>query len=273
MINKLSKFLIFLFLPAYCFASAKVVTSISPIASIVAMLLDEQIEVISLANSNGCPHHHTVKLSDLSDIKTADINIYIDKDFDYFAAKLMNINARKIIKLSDFQELKIIFNNGKPNWHLWLDLGNVEILLKKLSILFIDQFPESKQSIIKRLENSLIKISDLSRIKDNTLSDLSQILLFSDSLEYFFAYNNNVIKSDYSSNKNLNYINQFQYILNENPFLKCLVFSTDQDTKFYNKYNKKIIQLESENWHSSKDLSNLYFTQYVKMIQLVKRCQ
>ncbi|RYE06372.1 MAG: hypothetical protein EOP33_04100 [Rickettsiaceae bacterium] len=271
--KKFYKLLLLLLIHNYCSANPKIVVSITPIASIVSMLLGQEAEIISLANSNGCPHQHAAKLSDLNNIKNSDISIYIDKQFDHFAAKLMSEHAKEIIVIGDIDELKITYNNNVPNLHLWLDLSNVKCMLKQLSSIFIKQFPKLEQHITKNLNDSIIKIDNLAATKNNVLSNSSQVMLFSDSLEYFFNYNHNVIISNYSLSKNISYVNTFRDILEKNSHLKCFVFSAEQDTTFYNQYNKKIVKLQSENWQLSKDLSELYFIKYTEMIKLIEQCQ
>ncbi|MFU7502495.1 MAG: metal ABC transporter substrate-binding protein [Candidatus Tisiphia sp.] len=107
----------------------KIVTSITTLASIIAMLVKEQAEIVAIANNNDCPHHYNLRPSDLKKVKDADIVFYIDEQFDGFAGKLMNGHSKNVIKISNFNRLKIINNDSYSNWHIWLDLDNVKILL------------------------------------------------------------------------------------------------------------------------------------------------
>ena len=69
-------------------AKPKIVTSITPIASLVSMLTQDEAEVIAINVSSGCPYHYQMKPSDKQKIFDAKILIYIDEGFDSFAAKL-----------------------------------------------------------------------------------------------------------------------------------------------------------------------------------------
>jgi zinc transport system substrate-binding protein len=255
-------------------AKPKIVTSITPLASIVAMLVRDNAEVSSIVTNNICPHHYHLKLSDLDKVRKANIVIYIDDQFDNFVPKLMDTNNSHIIKISNFKSLKIVNNNGHPNWHFWLDLSNVQILLEELSLKLAGHFPERREVIYQNLGKAKKRIGDLAIIKTKILSDLPKVILLSDSLEYFFIDNNLEVNKLYQPNhKSLKYVANLQQLLKE-PNNKCLILSSDQDGKFYQKFNSPIIQLESENWQTSKEeMVDLFYNQYLKMINQVAMCK
>ncbi|MFU7503349.1 MAG: metal ABC transporter solute-binding protein, Zn/Mn family, partial [Candidatus Tisiphia sp.] len=75
---------------AFASGKVKIVTSITPLAAIIAMLVKDQAEIVAIANNDDCPHHYNLKPSDLKKVKDADIVFYIDEQFDGFVGKLMN---------------------------------------------------------------------------------------------------------------------------------------------------------------------------------------
>lgn len=253
-------------------AKLKVVTSITPLASIAAMLLEDNAEITTVAASNSCPHHFHPTPSSLKAVKDADINIYIDESFDGFAHKLMKNNSKNIIRIGDFNLLNILKDSKGQNWHLWLDLNNVHIILVELSKKFTSQFPNLKKVIENNLEKSLLRITELSKIKKQKLLQVANIVLLSDSLEYFFAGNLSSVKNFEPDHKSLKFLKLLDSLLLNANKQYCLILSTDQNIEFYKKYRYPVVQLESENWIAEDDLKNLYFNKYLKMLEELQLC-
>ncbi len=258
----------FIFFSFTSYAKPKIVTSITPIASIAAMLVKDKAEIESLAISNGCPHHYNLKPSDLAKVKNANIAIYIDKEFDGFAEKLINNHANTIIKISDIKDLNII----KGNWHIWLDLDNVKVLLQEFTKIFSEKFPELQQDINNNLELAMKELQDLQEAKNNEFANIKDVILLSDSSEYFFVDTNIRTTKLYSdSQKSLRYFSKLDSLIKESNN-KCLVLSTEQNPNLYNKLNVKTVILNSENWDIKNIDSESYRNQYLQMINQVRGC-
>ncbi len=256
--------ILFFSIPSY--AKPKIVTSITPIASIAAMLIKDKAEIESLAVSNGCPHHYNLKPSDLNKVKNADIAIYIAKEFDVFAEKLINNYAKTIIKISDIKDINTI----KDNWHIWLDLDNVIIILQEFAKIFSTKFPELQQDINNNLELAIKELQNLQETKNNELASLKDVILLSDSSEYFFVNTNIRTTKLYSdSQKSLRYLSKLDSLIKESNNT-CLVLSIDQNPNLYNKLNVKTVILNSENWDIKNIDSRSFQNQYLQMINQVK---
>ncbi|WP_410526180.1 metal ABC transporter solute-binding protein, Zn/Mn family [Rickettsia endosymbiont of Urophora cardui] len=257
-----------LFFSFTSYAKPKIVTSITPIASIAAMLVKDKADIESLAVSNGCPHHYNLKPSDLAKVKNANIAIYIDEEFDGFADELINNHANTIIKISDTEDLKII----KDNWHIWLDLDNTRIILQKFAKIFSEKFPDLQQDINNNLELAMKELQDLQETKNNEFANIKDVILLSDSSEYFFIDTNIRTTKLYSdSQKSLRYFSKLDSLTKESNN-KCLVLSTEQNPNLYNKLNVKTVILNSENWDIKNIDSESYRNQYLQMINQVKGC-
>jgi zinc transport system substrate-binding protein len=152
------------------FAKPKIVTSIVPLASIVAMLVKDKAEISSIMTINACPHHYHAQPSSIAQVREADIVIYINDQFDEFAAKLMTNHSKKIIQVSNFKSLIITSSHGHPNWHLWLGLSNVRILLEELSRELTKQLPEMGDYIYQNLAEAKAQIANLAMIKAEKLN-------------------------------------------------------------------------------------------------------
>lgn len=250
----------------------KIVTSITPLAAIIAMLVKEQAEVISIANNSGCPHHYNLKPSDLEKIQNADIVFYINEQFDGFIGKLMKGYSKNIVKISNMPGLNIVKNNSYNNWHIWLDLYNVQVLLEQLAKILVEQFPDIRVYIHENLAKSKQQIETLSQIKKDRLSLLSDVILLTDSLEYFFDDAQYRVTKLYNSNqKSLKYISNIEQILSASNS-KCLIISLDQNSAVYKHLNAILVIVESENWQVDKMSDELFYRQYLKIINQVTKC-
>ncbi len=259
-------FLTFFSLTSY--AKPKIVVSIMPIASIVSILVKDKADIESLAINSDCPHHYNIKPSDLAKVKNADIAIYINEQFDGFAEKLIDNHSKNIIKISDIKSLTTI----KDNWHIWLDLDNVRILLQEFARIFSEKFPELQEDINNNLSAALKELNKLQEIKNNEFVTIKDVILLSDSSEYFFVNTNIKTAKLYSeSQKSLRYIRKLEDLIKESNN-KCLVLSNEQNSRLYDKLNAKIIILNSENWNVKNVDSNTFQNQYLQMINQVKKC-
>jgi zinc transport system substrate-binding protein len=266
MINKLFTILTLILINHSATAKPKIVASITPIASIVAMLVQDQVELQTITTTKGCPHHYNLKPSDLKTIEDANLVIYVSDEFDGFTAKLMKSHNTNVIKISDMKSIRIIDNN----WHFWLDLNNVQNLLAELSFILIKQFPEMKSTIYSNLDKSKKQIENLKDLKNLKLSNLQKVILLNDSLEYFFSFQENKIRL-YQSHNSPRYIATLEKILSTST-KNCLVLSSDQQDKVYKKFNTTTIELDSENWTINGKIETLFYNHYIEMIDEVAKC-
>lgn len=272
MIKKIFTIIILLFsYQSFANSKIKIVTSITPLAAIVSMLVKDKAEVTAIASNNGCPHHYNLKPSDLQKVQDTDIVLYINEEFDGFVGKLMSQNNKNIIRVSDFPKLNLIKDNNCNNWHIWLDLYNVQIILEKLSKIIIKQIPDLGVFIKQNLQESKKQIEKLVKIRNQQLSSLQDIILLTDSLEYFFESKYNVIKLYSPNQKSLKYIDNLKRKLSESDS-KCLILNIEQDSLIYQNLKANIVEVESENWKVDKINNELFYNQYLKIINQVTKC-
>ncbi|WP_347939192.1 metal ABC transporter substrate-binding protein [Rickettsia oklahomensis] len=258
----------FTFFSFASYAKPKIVVSITPIASIISMLVKDKTDIESLATNSNCPHHYHLKPTDLAKVKNAYISIYINEQFDGFAKKLIDNHSQNIIKISDIKSLTTI----KDNWHIWLDLNNAAILLQEFAQIFSEKFPELEEDINNNLSAALKELNKLQEIKNNELATLKDVILLSDSTEYFFLNTNIKTAKLYSeSQKSLQYIRNLEALI-KGSNNKCLVLSNEQNSQLYDKLNTKMIILNSENWNVKSINSNTFQNQYLQIIDQVKKC-
>lgn len=265
-------FIILLF-PGLALAKPTIVSSVTPIASLVAILTRDSATVTALDVAGGCPHHHHAKPSDKSTIENAQMVIYIDDDFDGLVVSLLADYKGQKVKISDFTSLDFHGKDGKINWHFWLDLNNVRVLQDELARVLIATFPEMKNVVEKNLSDSIVKINELAKIKQSL--KLGSTALLSDSLEHFFkSIENDQFRVFQVANTSLKNMQKLDELLGSN-LVKCIVLAGDQNASSYSKYNKIIVQLDSENWvvpENANNVADLFINEYSKMIEQAKKC-
>ncbi len=252
----------------------KIVTSITPIASIVSMLVDGTVKVVAIDVSAGCPHHYQMRPSDKDKIADSQMLIFIDDSFDGFAGKLFSKFQDKTVKISELNSVNFLDENGQKNWHFWLDLKNVLAFQEELANILLKYFPELEDIILSNKNKAKAKITSLTKLKQHELKSINELVILSDSFEHFFAgMDARIIKLYQRANSSLRDFENLEHILNTDR-LQCIVIDSTQDSATYKKFNKKIIQIESENWTVGDNMSrDLFYTKYLKMINQLKDCR
>ena len=272
--NKILLLILVLFANAALGGQPKIVTSITPIASIVSMLVDGTVEVVAIDVSAGCPHHYQMRPSDKDKIADSQMLIFIDDSFDGFAGKLFSKFQEKTVKISELNSVNFLDKNGKKNWHFWLDLKNVLAFQEELANILLKYFPELEDTILSNKNKAKAKITSLTKLKQHELKSINELVILSDSFEHFFAgMDARIIKLYQRANSSLRDFENLEHILNtDRP--QCIVIDSTQDSATYKKFNKKIIQIESENWTVDDNiLRDLFYTKYLRMINQLKDCR
>lgn len=258
-----------------------IVVSITPVASLVSMIVKDEAKVVILNNSSGCPHEHSYKPSDILQLKKSDLLIYIDDDFDIFASALATSYDGIKVKISDLPNINFSSTTGKKNWHFWLDINNAITFQTELSKILKNKFPELKGVIDKNLKTSVSKLSKLDGLKQQLLLNFPPAIIVSESLEHFFTAVKHdkiyFVPFDNGSLRSLRTIED----LAKNQKIDRIVTDSEQNPETLKKFGKQIITIESENWsidhnhggEKEKDhyhnLSELYIIKYREFIKLM----
>lgn len=254
----------------------KIVTSITPIGSIIAMVTRDAAQIVAIDASSGCPHHYHMKPSDKDKVNNANMMVYIDNHFDGFAGRLFEGFQGKVIKISDIKSVNLKGSSDKINWHIWLDLNNALALQEEVVSYLSSEFPAIKDAVLSNLEESRAQIVELMKLKADALKSVGELVVLSNSLEHFFTGSDAKITKLYQkSNSSLNDFAKLDNTLNVDSDL-CIVLDSTQDPKAYEKYNKKIVQLESENWVLDDCMhgdSKLFYNKYINIINNLKACK
>lgn len=240
-----------------CFANnkPKILVSIPPVASLVKMVTGDLADVNIIQKSSSCPHHTHLKPSEAFAIKNANYIILIDNKFEASIAKYVKDSKATKIYISSFNNLRLENNN----FHIWVDLSNAKIILFNIKeIMTKNGF--NKKALEANYEMAIKKIDDVGPLNEKTKS-----MFIGESLYYLYPKG----KMDY-------------FEINSNPSIKKLLELKDHADKhkklciyhdenikpntLANFFNKKIVQLDIENWDTTNtDLENL-FINYMKEI-------
>ena len=274
--NKFLLLVLLVFVSLRAQALPKITTSITPVASIVAMLTENAAEISAINVAPGCPHHYQMRPSDKEKLANAAMLIYVDDSFDGYAAHLANNFKGKVVKISDFKSINFLDENGEVNWHFWLDLDNVLNLQEELAVLIKEAIPSLAKVVDDNMSKTKAKIQSLKNLKQHELGSLGEVVVLSDSLDHFVRNTNaSIIKLYQKANASLKYFAKLERVLNTNS-PQCIILDSTQDSAKYKKFNKKIIQLEAENWEMPTDLTDsyhLFCAKYLKMINQLKTCR
>ncbi|BBB24127.1 zinc transport system substrate-binding protein [Isorropodon fossajaponicum endosymbiont JTNG4] len=217
--------IITLLLSANIFAAPNIVVSIKPIHSIVSSLTQGITEPKLLLKTNQSAHHTHLKPSQLSLLSHADLAIFIHPTFEGRLKKVLaNLDANKKLIIGIVKNIHLIHNEEhekgekheehkehnehqeKVNYHLWLDVNNMQIFAKTLIERLIKIDPDNQSNYTTNLEK-------LNRNLDKLKQDINQKLS---------VYKPKVLSS---------YSNTFDYFTNANQLKKSINITSYHDER------------------------------------------
>ena len=229
-----------------------VVVSIRPIHSIVSALMEGVSEPRLLLDSNESAHTFHLKPSQLKLLSNADLLITIGDSFESGLSKVIrNIDQNYRLNLSEIKELQIYdfrdhneiehdeHDEHDKDLHLWLDVGNVQIIAEKIKQKLIEINPSNKEQYNT---NYLELKSKLNQLEEKIQFQLEPIkstpfAIYADILQYFeknFDLNKPVIIAPYhgarlSINRVIKAKNKIK-----NLEIRCLIYGPENTPKQIN---------------------------------------
>ncbi|MBW5290636.1 MAG: Zinc ABC transporter, periplasmic-binding protein ZnuA [Candidatus Ruthia sp. Asou_11_S2] len=226
--------IITLLLSANIFAAPNIVVSIKPIHSIVSSLTQGITEPKLLLKTNQSAHHTHLKPSQLSLLSHADLAIFIHPTFEGGLKKVLaNLDANKKLIIGNVKNIHLIHNEEhekgekheeheehnkehdehehdehqeKVNYHLWLDVNNMQIFAKTLIKTLIKIDPDNQSNYTTNLDK-------LNKNLDKLKQDINQKLS---------VYKPKVLSS---------YSNTFDYFTNANQLKKSINITSYHDER------------------------------------------
>ena len=202
-----------LVLSSQVFAKVNVVTTIKPIHSIVASVMEGVGEPSLIVDGNASPHTFQFKPSHAKMLQRADIIFWVDKDLESFLEKPLNSIAKKAKKISlmdlstvkklKFREKNIFVDShkghkdhddhkgheghahGEYDIHIWLDPENVKIMSLEIAKELSKIDPSNKSIYESNAKKFSLKINKMiEEIKKEIKKD-SAFVVFHDAYQYF----------------------------------------------------------------------------------------
>ena len=229
-----------------------IVVSIKPIHSIVSALMNGVSKPQLLLDSNDSAHTFHLKPSQLKLLSNADLLITIGDSFESGLSKVIrNIDQNYRLNLSEIKELQIYdfrdhneiehdeHDEHDKDLHLWLDVGNVQIIAEKIKQKLIEINPSNKEQYNT---NYLELKSKLNQLEEKIQFQLEPIkstpfAIYADILQYFeknFDLNKPVIIAPYhgarlSINRVIKAKNKMK-----NQKTRCLIYGSENTSKQIN---------------------------------------
>ena len=194
-------------------AEVKVVTSIKPIHSLAAYVMDGVGKPNVIVDGYNSPHGFSLKPSHAKMIENADLIIWVGEDLEAFLEKPLDSIAKKATKvelmdLKGIKKLKFREKNifeghddhghkkdkhddheghahGEHDPHIWLDPMNAKVIIKEITnqLVKLDSANSAKYKA-----NSREAISDIDALTKSIKKDLnknSRVVVFHDAYQYF----------------------------------------------------------------------------------------
>ena len=196
-------------------ADVKVVTSIKPIHSLAAYVMDGVGKPNVIVDGYNSPHGFSLKPSHAKMIENADLIIWVGEDLEAFLEKPLDSIAKKATKvelmdLKGIKKLKFreknIFEShddhghkkdkhddhgheghahGEHDPHIWLDPINAKVIIKEITNQLVKL---DSTNAAKYKANSKDAIADIDALTKSIKKDLnknSRVVVFHDAYQYF----------------------------------------------------------------------------------------
>ena len=180
-------------------STPSIVVSIKPIHSIVTKIMDGVTKPELLLDSNSSAHTFHLKPSQIKMISNADLVIVISENFELGLRKVLkNINEDSHLKISELDHLIIhnsrgetIYdkheNSSKFDFHLWLDVNNMQLIATYISNIIIELDPKNEHIYSENLKELNLELDELKEQIKQQLAPVSStpFAIYSDTLQYF----------------------------------------------------------------------------------------
>ncbi|MDF2964682.1 MAG: hypothetical protein K0Q51_70 [Rickettsiaceae bacterium] len=248
----------------------KIVTLLSPIASLASMIAKERVDIEIISNGNACVHHHHLKPSQLKAIESADIIIAVAPKFD----------GKLITKLLTAPEKILYLNEDRRNfedYHLWLNIEQATLMLREIHNALTNIMPENEAYFKQNLESSIKELYKLKMVFNQ--ADIDNVLSVSSNLSSFFDNYPKPPATHYITQESLKFsdIDQLLKRIKEKNY-KCLITDEEQSSKRLHNLFKgsvNIVQLNAEHWErpKTKHLSDLYSFYFKENLSKLTACK
>ena len=196
-------------------ADVKVVTSIKPIHSLAAYVMDGVGKPNVIVDGYNSPHGFSLKPSHAKMIENADLIIWVGEDLEGFLEKPLDSIAKKATKvelmdLKGIKKLKFREKNifeghddhghkkdkhddhgheghahGEHDPHIWLDPMNAKVIIKEITNQLVKLDSANSEKYKANSKEAIADIDALTKSIKKDLNKNSRVVVFHDAYQYF----------------------------------------------------------------------------------------
>ena len=188
-------------------AAPHVVTSIKPLHSLVASVMQGLGTPDLIISGQGSPHTYSMKPSDAESLQQADVIFWIGADLENFLAKPIdslggNAKVVSLMEQSELQKLPLREGSGfgpddhgesgetyhaEHDAHIWLDPDNAKLMLETISRT-LGQVDAANATTYQK--NAMAAMADIDRLDAKLKAELAPVrglgfIVFHDAYHYF----------------------------------------------------------------------------------------
>ncbi|MFQ0997587.1 zinc ABC transporter substrate-binding protein ZnuA [Gilliamella sp. CG25] len=190
------------------YANATVISSVKPIGFITQAITSGITDAEILLPDGASPHTYSLKPSDLKNIKSAELVIWVGEDMETFMPTLLkNIDKQKQIELMEIPAIKSLLrtnhddhsheeinhhqsdhdHHGEYDEHIWLSPEIAKIIAQFIHDKLITLYPDKKIKIDENLNEFTIKLSETEQNIAKKLINVQNrgYFVFHDAYGYF----------------------------------------------------------------------------------------
>lgn len=190
------------------YANATVISSVKPIGFITQAITSGITDAEILLPDGASPHTYSLKPSDLKNIKSAELVIWVGEDMETFMPTLLkNIDKQKQIELMEIPAIKTLLrtnhddhsheeinhhqsdhdHHGEYDEHIWLSPEISKIIAQSIHDKLITLYPDKKIKIDENLNEFTIKLSETEQNIAKKLINVQNrgYFVFHDAYGYF----------------------------------------------------------------------------------------
>ena len=191
-------------------ANANIISSVKPIAFITQAVSDGVTNTDILLPDGASPHTYSLKPSDLTKIKTAELIIWVGKDLETFMPTVLkSIDNNKQIELMDIPTIKSLLrtstnnhdqqethshnndsdhdHHGEYDEHIWLSPKIAKEIAQAVHDKLITIYPDKKDIIDENLNEFTVKLAETEQNIAKKLINVQNngYFVFHDAYGYF----------------------------------------------------------------------------------------
>ena len=190
-------------------AEIKVVTTIKPLHSLVANVMDGVGEPSLIIEGSTSPHSFTLKPSHAKHLEEADLIFWVGEGIETFMERPLEsiVKNAEVVEFMEVESIKKLkfredsiygdhddhddhaghedHNHGEFDAHIWLDPSNAKEMVHEIAHELGDLDPANKDKYEANAEATIIALDQLIKDVSNDINKDAKFVVFHDAYQYF----------------------------------------------------------------------------------------